>query len=148
MVYMQMTHTLSQSLGRRVNFGGICALPSIGVGAVVERIFSCLCLPKWEGIPNILVKLRRPWYLLTKFCFSAGCSYRSPKWAVELTLSLSHWANQVTFLRQHSHVGNMEARMLKAQDVVRIKGETECLCESMLIKSIVHKGAYFCVIFK
>lgn len=90
MVYMQMTHTLSQSLGRRVNFGGICALPSIGVGAVVERIFSCLCLPKWEGIPNILVKLRRPWYLLTKFCFSAGCSYRSPKWAVELTLSLSH----------------------------------------------------------
>ena len=65
---------------------GICALPSIGVGAVVERLFSsCLCLPKWEGIPNMLVKLRRPWYLLTKFYFSAGCSYRYPKWVVELT---------------------------------------------------------------
>ena len=38
--------------------------------------------------------------------------------------------------------------MLKVQDVVKIKGETKCLCESMLIKSIVHEGAYFCVIFK
>ena len=47
---------------------GICAPPSIGVGAVVEIIFSsCLGLPKWEGIPNMLVKLRRPWHLLTKF---------------------------------------------------------------------------------
>ena len=37
--------------------------------------------------------------------------------------------------------------MLKVQDVVRIKGETECLCESMLIKSIVHKGGIFLCYF-
>ena len=47
---------------------GTCALLSIRVGAVMERISSsCLCLSKWEGIPNMLVKLRGTWHLLTKF---------------------------------------------------------------------------------
>lgn len=40
---------------------------SLGVGAVVERIPSCLCLSNWEGVFDMLVKLRRIWHFLTKF---------------------------------------------------------------------------------
>lgn len=73
MVYMPMTYTLSQSLGRCVNFGGdLCSPLYWGWGSCRENLLLLLCLPKWEGIPNMLVKLRRPWYLLTKsllFCW-------------------------------------------------------------------------------
>lgn len=86
-----MTHTLSQSLGRCVNFGGICALLLLGL-KVVERISPACVFLMRRNYPHISKIERKTFgYLLTKFsAFLSVFPFPSPKWAVELILSLSH----------------------------------------------------------